>query len=162
MPSAVAVGDPAGGEERERARAAAHHEQPAARHGQRLRDEVAELARADHDHPVAGRDRHLLLQLEGRGGGLGEDGHLVGHRRPAPRAGSAIGQPQVRREGPVPGHDAEHGAPLAVRAAAGPAGRARAAGGVDLADDAAADPLGRAAAASTVPTNSWPGTPAYG
>ena len=136
--------DPAGGEEGQRSRAAADDEQLAARHGQRLRDEVAELARADHHDRVAGRDLHLLLQLEGRGGGLGEDGHVVGHRV---RHGVQVldRQPEVRREGPVPGHDAQHGPLLAVRAPAGPAGRARAAGGVDLAGDTAADPLGRAA-----------------
>ena len=151
---------PRAGEQRELARAAAHDEQLAAGHGQRLRDEVAELAVADHDDAVARARRATCSCISSAA--------ASGSVKTAASSGSAVGhrvqvrdrQRQVLGEGAVAADDAEHGALLAVRAPSRPAGRARAAGRVDLADDAPADPLGRAgAAARRAPTNSWPGTP---
>jgi hypothetical protein len=108
--------------------------------GQRLRHEVPELPGPDHDDAVAVRDPDLLLQLEGGGGGFGEDRHLVGNP-----VGHGVqvedGQHQMRREGPVARDDAEDAPPLAVSGAAREAGRTGAAGGVDLADHPASDPL---------------------
>ena len=90
------------------------------------------------EYAVARPDRHLLLDLEGGGERLGEDGRV---RRDGVRYQMQVldREREILGEGAVPAHDAEHGAALAVRA---PAGRTRGAGTthrVDLPDDAAAD-----------------------
>ena len=84
-------------------------------------------------------DPDLLLHLQGGRGRLREDRHLVGHgRRHLVQVRDR--QDQVLRERAVAFDDPEHGAALAMRRPAGPAGRALAAGGVDLAHHPLADP----------------------
>ena len=136
-------GDAAGGEQRELARVTADHRERASGERERLGHEVAQLPVAHHDDAVAGADPDLLPHLEGGGQGLGEDGdvvrdairHLVQVRH---RQREALG------EGAVAAADAEHGAPLAVGPAAGPARRAHAARRVDLTHHPAARPRLRA------------------
>jgi hypothetical protein len=106
-----------------------------------LRHQAPELARPDHHDAVAGADPHLLPHFEGGRGRLGEDGRLVGQRI-GHRVQVGRGKGEVLGEGTVPLRDAQDGPVLAVRRAAGPAGRAGAARGVDLAHDASAVELG--------------------
>ena len=134
--------NPAVREEAERPRTAPDREEIAPGGGERACDEMAELAGADHDHPILRSDLHLLLDLQRGGGGLGEDGDVVGHNvRDCVEIGD--GEGQMGGERTVSVHDAQHRPPLAVRGPTGLARGTRAAHGVDLADHAAPCPLRR-------------------
>ena len=104
-----------------------------------LRDELAQPPRSHEQHPVVGRDAHLLEDLERRGERLGEDGGFVRDRIGDPvqiahRQGGVLGMHAVAVD------DAQHRATLAVRGVSSAAGVALTARRIDLSHHPRTDP----------------------
>ena len=113
------------------------HQQIAGGEAQGLRDQLAEFPVPQDEHPVAGVQGNLLLDLERGGERLGEGGRVG---RDVVRNGVQVfdRKREIVGKRPVPPHDTQHGPALAVGATPGPARAAAAAHRVDLPHHAAA------------------------